>query len=103
MCSCGLSGKTTFTQIATRDGSSLPFLKYTHCRFKDQFESLFASIGIVAKEDNLKLLAYAADTGSDKKGLIKNPKTGRPIVFSVEEVISRIDTTRVGNESCTVS
>lgn len=98
---CGCGNKHTLTQIASRDGSSLPTLKYLHCKYKDQFEFLFSKIGITANESNLKLLAVAHDTGSDKKGIIKDSQ-GRPIYFSVEETIQKIDQSRVANNQCSI-
>lgn len=100
-CSCGSSGRQTFSQIVAQDGSSLPTLKYIHCRHKDQFELLFSQVGITANESNLKLLAIASDTGADKRGEIKD-KSGKPIYFSVEDIVAKIDKSRVTNNICSI-
>lgn len=100
-CSCGSNGRKSFSQIVSQDGSSLPTLKYIHCKYQDQFEALFSKIGINATEGNLKLLAYASDTASDEKGVIKDTK-GNPIYFSVKEVLTKIDTSKPVNNMCTI-
>lgn len=100
-CSCGASGNYSFTQIVKQDGSSLPTLKYVHCKYKDQFESLFAKIGINASEANLPSLAQAADQGLDRKGVIKDAK-GNPIFFSVEDTLKKIDVSKIANNTCSV-
>lgn len=100
-CACGSTGRKNFTQIIAQDGSSLPMLKYIHCKYQDQFEAIFAKIGITATEENLKLLAYASDTGSDKKGIIKDSK-GKSIFFSVQDMIKRIDATKPVNHTCSI-
>jgi hypothetical protein len=99
MCSCG-QGKT-FTQIVQQDGSSLPTLKYLHCKHKDQFEALFAKIGIDASEAKLPQLAAINDNGLDKTGAVKDTK-GNPIFFSVEETLKKIDTSRIANNNCAI-
>lgn len=98
---CACNGRRTFSQIVTSDGSSLPMLKYLHCKYQDQFEALFAAQGITATEANLKLLAEVSDKGLDKAGEIKD-KNGKPIYFSVEETVQKIDTTRPVNNFCAV-
>lgn len=100
-CACGSSGRKSFTQIAQNDGGSLPMLKYLHCKFQDQFEFQFSRIGINATEPNLKMLAYAFDTGNDKKGVIPG-KDGKPIYFSVDEVIKKIDKSSPSNNFCSI-
>lgn len=100
-CGCGSSGRKSFTQIVQADGSSLPTLKYLHCKYQDQFEFLFSKIGVNASEGNLKLLAYASDSGNDKKGAIPD-KNGNPIYFSVEEIIKKIDMDKPVNNMCSI-
>jgi len=100
-CSCGSSGRKSFVQIVQQDGSSLPALKYLHCKYQEQFEYLFAKIGVNASESNLKLLAYAYDNGLDRKGSITNSE-GNPIYFSIEDVLKRIDSSKVSNISCAI-
>lgn len=101
MCSCGLQDRKTFVQIIKQDGSSLPMLKYIHCKYSNQFESLFANIGIIVDESKLKLLATAHDTGADKQGVIKD-KFGKPIYFSVENIIKQINPNMPVNNSCSL-
>lgn len=101
-CGCGASGRQSFSDIVKKDGSSLPTLKYLHCKYQDQFESLFAQLGITVNEVNLKLLAYASDTGNDVAGTIKHPQTGQPIYFSVENTINKIDKSKPVNNLCSL-
>lgn len=101
MCSCGLQNRTSYSTIVQQDKSSLPMLKYIHCKYQDQFENLFAQIGINATEANLKALAQAADTGADKAGSIKD-KNGSPIFFSVEDTLRKIDASKPVNNSCSI-
>lgn len=98
-CSCGLSNRKTFSQIALQDGGSLPSLKYLHCKYQDQFEMLFKQIGITINESSLKLLATIADNGLDRQGTLKDPN-GNPIYFSVEEVINKINKGKPMNTFC---
>lgn len=98
---CGSKGRLSFSQIVVQDGSSLPSLKYLHCKYKDQFEQLFSSVGINAGENNLRVLAIAHDTGADKKGEIKD-SNGNPIYFSVEEILKRIDISRPVSNQCSI-
>lgn len=100
--SCGSKGSMTLRQIVVQDGSSLPTLKYLHCKHKDQFERLFAEIGINASEANLVSLATAHDSGIDKSGQIKDAK-GNPIYFSVEDILRRIDTSVISNNACSLT
>lgn len=100
-CSCGKTGSYSFTQIVQQDGSSLPSLKYLHCKYKDQFETAFAAVGINATEANLKTLAELYETGGDRMGKISGPD-GNPIVFSVEDVLKSIDPTKVQNNACAI-
>ncbi len=101
MCSaCGR--KTTFTQIVQNDGSSLPTLKYIHCKYKTQFEALFAAIGVNASEQNLPTLAAISDSGDDRKGIVKDAN-GNPIFFSVEDTLKKIDASKpVEKNTCTI-
>lgn len=100
MCSCGLKGKS-FTQIIQEDKSSLPTLKYLHCKHKEQFESLFSQIGINATEANLPLLASLTDNGGDRRGDLK-AENGQPIIFSVETTLLKIDRSQVSNNNCAI-
>lgn len=99
--SCGSKGPMSLGQIIIQDGSSLPTLKYLHCKHKDQFERLFAEQGIDATENNLVGLAVANDKGLDKSGAIKDSK-GNPIYFSVEDTLRRIDVSQISNNACTI-
>lgn len=98
---CGSKGRQSFQQIILADGSSLPTLKYLHCKYQDQFEALFSSLGITATEGNLKALANLADTGGDKSGVLVGTN-GKPIVFSVEDILRRIDISRPVNNMCSI-
>lgn len=84
-----------------QDGSILPTLKYLHCKYKTQFEFLFSKIGVNVTEDKLKLLAIASDTGSDKKGVVKDAN-GKPIYFSVEDVLKNIKADQIENNMCAI-
>lgn len=99
-CSCG-ANKTSYTQIVQRDGSSLPSLKYWHCKYQQQFESLFLALGINATEKNLPLLAQVSDNGSDKNGVIKDAN-GKPIYFSVEDTLKKIDLSKISKYTCSI-
>jgi len=101
MCSCG-ANKQTFKQIVGKVGTILPHLKFAYCAYKDQFENVFKQVGINVNEDLLPALAHAYDTGADLRGDIKNPKDGKPIVFSVEKQLSLIDVGKPVNSSCTI-
>lgn len=98
---CGSKGRLSYSQIVVQDGSSLPTLKYLHCKHKDQFEKLFSNIGINATEGNLPALASISDTGADKRGEIKDSK-GNPIYFSVEDTIMKIDFSQISNNACAI-
>lgn len=98
---CGSKGKMTFSQIVIQDGSSLPTLKYLHCKYKEQFEALFAAIGINGNEATLPALASIHDSGADLRGEVKDAK-GNPIFFSVENTLKKIDVSVISNNSCTV-
>lgn len=99
-CACG--NKTSFTEIVRRDGSSLPSLKYWHCKYQQQFEALFlAATGLPIKENHLQDLARLSDTGGDRAGVLKDGR-GNPIVFSVEDTLKRIDLSRVSNYTCSI-
>jgi len=101
MCSCGLSNRTSFTTIIKQDGSSLPTLKYLHCKYKQQFESIFSNIlGIPVSEATLPALANLADTGGDVKGTLTDK--GKPIYFSVENALKQIDSTKIENNTCSI-
>lgn len=99
-CSCG-ANKTSFTQIVQRDGSSLPSLKYWHCKYQQQFEALFAMIGLPIKEVNLPDLAKLSDTGGDRAGVLKDAK-GNPIYFSVEDTLKKIDLSKISSYTCSI-
>ena len=98
---CGSKGRMTFQEIISQDGSSLPTLKYLHCKHKEQFEALFASIGVNANESNLPLLALAHDSGADKRGELTD-SNNRPIYFCVEDILRQIDITKVSNSMCAI-
>lgn len=102
MCSCG-ANKITFSQSVERVGSILPALKYWHCAYKDQFESLFKNIGIDATEAKLPLLASVYDNGrGDLSGIIKDA-SGKPIVFDTEKVLGQIDVSKPVNNNCAIA
>lgn len=101
MCDCQHNIPRTFTQVVKQDKSSLPMLKYLHCKYKTQFEALFSQIGVNATEANLPKLASAIDQKYDQAGVLKGVN-GKPIFFSGEEVLKKIDTSRVESNMCSI-
>ncbi|MCC6721753.1 MAG: hypothetical protein IT243_06080 [Bacteroidia bacterium] len=99
MCNCG-ANKKSFRQSVIQVGTILPHLKYIHCAYQDQFEMLFGKLGINANESNLPLLAALYESGGDKRGDLKI--NGNPYSFSIEDILSQIDTSKPSKNNCNI-
>ena len=99
---CGHGSRMTQQQMISKVGSTLPYLKFAYCAYKDQFEALFNQVGIYPNDSNLAALARFWENGGDLRGDFKNPD-GTPNKFSIEVILDKIDTSKPVNNTCTVA
>lgn len=83
-------------------GTSLPYLKFYHCAFQDQFESLFNQAGFPAVESNLPALSFLINNGGDQRGDYTNDM-GMPVRFNGVAILNQLDMSKPTKNNCAIA